>query len=555
MEISGTELLILIAGSAALLLWGARMMRTGMTRAYGAQIRQLLSARAGNRALGLLAGIFSASVLQSSTAVALLTASFASAGVLAVKDGLIIMLGADLGSALVALVLALDIRSIWPVLMFVGYVLHAGFGNNHPLAKQAGRVSMGLALVFLALSLLSSTSNVLKQSDTVNQLLIALANEPLIAILIGAALTWLAHSSIVILLLVAGLATAGVLSHGTLAFALVLGINAGAALPAFVMTLGDKPPARQIALGNLAFRIIAVILAAFTMPLWVPYFSNGSVSGNQVIFAHIAFNLVLALVFTGLTGIAEHWLASMVPEGQELPDEGAPRYLDETAKDVPGVALTLAARETLRMVDFIDAMVNHCLQALRNNDTAETNEAKKLEENVDSLYEPIKFYVSDIESSETTATERRRATEIITFTTHLESAGDVIDRNLIDTIRQKVKAGEPFSKAGSNELAEIFEFISQTIRLASSVFMEPSEENAHALIARKEELRQLELSSTELHLARLRHRKPQAMATSSYHLDIIRDLKRVNSHFVSVAYPILETSGGLRSSRLKKIRP
>lgn len=554
MKISGTELLILIAGSAALLLWGARMMRTGMTRAYGAQIRHLLAAHGGNRLFGILTGIFSASVLQSSTAVALLTASFASAGVLAVNDGLAIMLGADLGSALVALVLALDIRSFWPVLMFGGYVLHAGFGNNRPLAKQAGRIAMGLALVFLALSLLSSTSNVLKQSDVVHQLLSALQNEPLIAILIGATLTWIAHSSIVILLLVAGLADAGVLSHGTLAFALVLGLNAGAALPAFIMTLGDKPPARQIALGNLVFRVIAVIAATLTMPLWAPYFTSGTVSSGQIIFAHIVFNLVLALVFVGLTGPTAKWLAKVVPQGHEEPGEGEPRYLDDTAKDVPGVALTLAARETLRMVDFIDAMVNHCLQALRNNDTDETSAAKELEDNVDRLYEAIKFYVTDIESSETDAAERRRATEIITFTTHLESAGDVIDRNLIDTIRQKVKAGEPFSKAGSSELAEIFQFVSKTIRLASSVFMEPSPENAHALIARKEELRLLELSSTKRHLTRLRRRKPQAVATSSYHLDIIRDLKRVNSHFVSVGYPILETSGGLRSSRLKKIR-
>ncbi|MGI9481105.1 MAG: Na/Pi cotransporter family protein [Hyphomicrobiales bacterium] len=552
MELSGTELLIRVAGSAALLLWGARMMRTGMIRAYGGEIRSILAACTDNRIYCLVAGAFSAGVLQSSTAVALFTTSFAALGALSVADGLAIMLGADLGSALVTFLLALDIRSIWPVLMLGGYIMHAWFEKRRPIIKQAGRVAMGLGLVFLALTILSSTSSILNQSNLLRQLLSGLANEPIIAFIVGALLTWFAHSSIVVLLLVAGLAESGLLSEGTLALTLVLGINAGAALPAFALTYRDKPPARQITLGNLIFRVTGALIALAAMPLWADYLTNGAASGGQVILAHILFNVLLLAVFVGATGYLANALARLNPLESVQEDDGAPRYLSETAKEMPSMALNLAARETLRMSDMVDLMVTHCANALDKNDTAEADSACELEEQVDRLYEAIKFYVTDIEREETDVSERRKATEIITFTTHLESAGDVIDRNLIDTIRQKITAGGSFSKAGAKELDEIFAFVGETIRLASSVFMDPKIDAARALIARKDELRQLELKSTKRHLTRLRRRKPQAVATSSFHLDIIRDLKRVNSHFTSVGYPILESSGGLRASRLKK---
>ena len=552
METTGTELLIRIAGAAALLLWGARMMRTGMIRAYGAHIRAFLSSGVRNRFGAALVGVLSALVLQSGTAVALLASAFAGVGVLKVALGLAILLGADLGSALAAQLLALNIRESWPVLMLGGYVLHATSETHRPTAKQMGRVAMGLGMIFLALSLLSTSASVLKQSDIVHQVLTALGNEPVLAIMLAALLTWLSHSSLVVLLLVAGLASAGVLNHDQLVYSLMLGVNAGAAVPAVVMTLSERRPGRQIALGNMLFRLCGVVIAAFTLPLWTAWLSQTGYSvGQLIILSHILFNLALLAGFILLTGAMSRLLDHLVSESNVVADENAPQHLDSSATDLPAVALSMASRETMRMVDCIQEMLAHSFDALERNDPKLCDTASKLDDKLDSLYDAIKLYITELTRSELEEEESRRALDIISFTTHLESAGDVIDRNLLDTVRQKIASQAVFTRRGAAEVADIHAYVCETILLASQVFMEPSVAKAHKLLERKTKLREMEQESIEGHLVRLSKRKPKTVASSPYHIDIVRDLKRVNSHFASVAYPILEQAGQLHVSRAK----
>lgn len=552
METTGTELMIRIAGAAALLLWGARMMRTGMIRAYGAHIRAFLSSGVRNRFGAALVGVLSGLVLQSSTAVALLASAFASVGVLKVALGLAILLGADLGSALAAQLLALNIRETWPLLMLGGYVLHASSETSRPTAKQLGRVAMGLGMIFLALSLLSTSASVLKQSDIVHQVLTALGNEPVLAILLAAILTWLAHSSLVVLLLVAGLAAAGVLNHDQLAFSLMLGVNAGAAVPAVVMTLSERHPARQVTLGNLLFRIVGVVIAALTLPLWTAWLTETGFSiGQLIILSHILFNVALVAGFILLTGVMSRLLQHLVSENNNVPDDLAPMHLDASATNLPTVALSMAARETLRMVDCIQEMLTHSIDALEKNDPKLCDQASKLDDKLDSLYEAIKLYVTELTRMELEEDESRRALDIISFTTHLESAGDVIDRNLLDTVRQKIASQAVFTRRGASEVADIYAYVCETILLSSQVFMEPSVDSAHKLLERKTRLRAMEQESIEGHLVRLSKRKPKTVASSPYHIDLVRDLKRINSHFASVAYPILEQAGQLHASRAK----
>lgn len=552
METTGTELLIRIAGAAALLLWGARMMRTGMIRAYGPHIRAFLSTGVRNRFAAAFVGICSALVLQSSTAVALLASAFASVGVLKVTAGLAILLGADLGSALVAQLLALNIRETWPLFMLGGYVVHASSETRRPMAKQLGRVAMGLGMIFLSLSLLSGSASVLKQSDIVHQVLSALGNEPVLAILLAAILTWLAHSSLVVLLLVAGLATAGVLNHDQLAYSLMLGVNAGAAVPAVVMTLSERHPARQVTLGNLLFRFAGVLIAGLTLPVWTGWLSQtGYTIGELIILSHILFNVALVAGFILFTGAMSRLLQHLVSQTNNVADDLAPQHLDASAVNLPSVALSMAARESLRMVDCIQEMLAHAIDALEKNDPKICDQASKLDDKVDSLYEAIKLYVTELTRSDLEEEESRRALDIISFTTHLESAGDVIDRNLLDTVRQKIASQAVFTRSGSAEVADIYAYVCETILLASQVFMEPNLANAHKLLERKTQLRAMEQESIDSHLVRLSKRKPKTVASSSYHIDLVRDLKRINSHFASVAYPILEQAGQLHASRAK----
>lgn len=551
MEMSGTQLLVFIAGSAALLLWGARMTRTGMTRAFGGQIRKALSFGTANRFNALFMGLIAAAALQSSTAVGLLTASFSSSAVIGVSAGLAIMLGADVGSALAAQVLSLSIHDFWPVLFFIGFVSHSVFEERNNIGKQAGRILMGLGAIFLSLNSLAQAASVVRDSGLVHTLLTALASEPAIAVVVAALLTWLSHSSLAVLLLLVVLANAGLLSHNHLAFYLVLGVNAGAGLPALVLGLSERPAARRILVGNFVFRVTGVVVLALAIDLWAPALMGLDVGmGQRLVTMHIAMNAVLAGTFIWFSGPMAQLLERFIPDRSEAADPLAAHYLDPAAKEVPDMALSAAARETVRMVGIVQLMLKQAMEAMEGNDRKLCEETARLDDSVDRLYSEIKLYLTDMTRSELNDAESARAFEILSFTTNLEHAGDVVELSLLNTIREKVKGRQEFSEAGFSELMDAYKYVGNTIHLASKVFMEKRVKDAESLIRRKERFRKIEQKSTAAHLARLGSRKPETLATTSYHIDILRDLRRINSLLASCAYPLLESAGKLQDSRV-----
>lgn len=549
---SGSGILLTIAGAVALLLWGTRMARTGFLRAFGAELRQIIGTGTENRFRAAAMGLASASLLQSSTAAALLAASFAGAGLLDVSAGLAIMLGADIGSALVAQVFTFGVAALWPVLMFAGFVMHSVFEKRSSRAKQYGRIVMGLAFMLLALKLISGAAANLRDSQIVAEVLASLDGEPMLAILIAMALTWIAHSSLAVVLLIAALGAAGVLS-APLALALVLGVNAGAAIPAVVITLSEAAEARRIAIGNMIFRLVGVIAVLPLLPLIVPISATfDHDAGRQAMTFHLAFNVGLLVVFLGLTGPVARLTARLVP-GERVDDApGRPRYLDESAKDLPSVALSLAARETLHMGDIVETMLRRAMEALETGDARLCAEIQEMDDQVDDLYEAIKLYVTDMSREQMEDSETRRAVEIITFTTNLENIGDAIDKSLLDAALKKIKKRKMFSPEGMAELRRMHAYVLDTARLALTVFMDRDVDAARLLLERKEAFRALERDGTQSHLDRLRGGRPESVETSALHLDILRDLKRINSHLSSIAYPILDAAGQLRKTRLKK---
>lgn len=548
---SGTELLLTVAGGVTLLLWGTRMARTGFLRAFGAELRAILGAGTSNRLRAAATGLASASLLQSSTAAALLAASFASAGLLDVSAGLAIMLGADIGSALVAQVFTFGVTALWPALMLAGFVLHSVYENRSSRAKQYGRIVMGLAFMLLALSLISGAAANLNESPIIARVFAALEGEPVLAVLVAMALTWIAHSSLAVVLLVVSLGVAGVLT-APLALTLVLGVNAGAAIPAVVITLSEAAEARRIAIGNMIFRFVGVIAVMPLLPLLAPVMAMfDHDAGRQAITFHLAFNVALLIVFIGLTGPVARLTARLIPAESSEEDPGRPRYLDESAKDLPSVALSLAARETLHMGDIVETMLRRSMEALENSDARLCAEIQEMDDHVDSLYEAIKLYLTDMSREQLEDTESRRAFEIITFTTNLENVGDAIDKSLLDATLKKIKKRKLFSAEGMAELRRMHAYVLDTARLALTVFMDREVDAARLLLERKEAFRKLEREGTDSHLERLRDGRAESVETSALHLDILRDLKRINSYLSSIAYPILDAAGQLRKTRLK----
>lgn len=546
----GLEFLIHLLGGIALLLWGVRMVRTGVTRAFGAQLRRLLAQGTASRPRAFALGVFVTAILQSSTATSLIIAGFAGRTMMTTAAALAVLLGADVGSTLVAQVLAFDLSLLSPLFLMVGMGVFLGVQRNP--YRQMGRAGIGLGLMLLSLTLIVGASEGLRDSALLQQVMQGLANEPLIAFLLAVLLTWLAHSSLAMVLLFLSLAGSGIIPL-QLALVLVLGANVGAAIGPVAITSGEGALARRPALGNLMMRGVGALVALAFIPQVMELLALlGGSEARQVVNLHTAFNLALALVFLPLTGLVASLLARMLPESEIAESEGRPRHLEADALSTPSVALANAARETLRLGDMVESMLRQSIEVFRRDDSRLMKELSASDDEVDRLQEAIKLYLTRLSREEMEEQESQRHTAILTFTTNLEHIGDIIDKNLMELASKKIKNRYSFSDSGLADIERMHATVTSNMKLALNVFISEDATLARELLDQKVAMRELELETAERHYERISQGLAVSIETSALHLDVIRDLKRINSHLTSVAYPILETRGELADSRLRR---
>jgi phosphate:Na+ symporter len=531
-----------LMGGVALLLWGLHMVQSGILRAFGSDLRRFLAKGLSNRFSAFGAGLVLTALLQSSTATGLMTASFAAEGALALVPALAIMLGANVGTTLIVQVLSFNVAKAAPALFILGLVAFRS-GTDKRL-KDLGRVAIGLGLMLLALHILIDTLAPAESAPAVRALLNALTGDPILCVLVAAALTWAAHSSVAIVLLIMSLAFSQFITP-VAALALVLGANLGSAInPVFASSRRGDLSSYRLPVGNLINRLVGVIVALPFLPWIAGAFQaiEPNVSRMTAEF-HVAFNVALALAFIGLLNPMATLLRRMFPAQAVSTDVAAPRYLDETALQTPSLALGDAARETLRMGDMVEVMLRQVMTALMTNDRALVGQVSRMDNVVDKLDEAIKLYMTKLTRESLDDREGARAMEIISFAINLEHIGDIIDKNLSELAAKKIKRGLQFSGEGEAELAAFHKRILDNLKIAFSVFMSGDVGEARKLIAEKAALRNAELAAAEGHFGRLREGRPETLETTSLHLDVLRDLKRIHSHICSVAYPVLDGVG------------
>jgi len=537
----GSAVLLDLMGGVALLLWGLHMVQTGILRAFGSELRRLLSKALGNRISALAAGLGLTTLLQSSTATALMTASFTAQGLVGLVPALAIMLGANVGTTLIVQLLAFNVVAVAPALFVIGIV--AFRAGPRTRIRDLGRVAIGLGLALLALHILIDSLAPAENAPVAREVLRAITGDPIMCILLAAALTWAAHSSVATVLLIMSLAHSNFVT-GSAAFALVLGANLGSAInPLFEGTRRGDPASYRLPVGNFLNRVVGIFLVApFLYPLADGFRSFQPDMAKMTAEFHMAFNVVLALVFIGLLDPLAAILARVFPPRTDATDPASPRHLDETALETPSLALADAARETLRMADIVEVMLRQGMAALLNNDRALVREVSRMDNVVDKLDEAIKLYITRLTRGSLDEREGRRAMEIISFSINLEHVGDIIDKNLTELAAKKIRRKLQFSDEGTAELTAFHERIVRNFRIALAVFMAGDIQEARRLVSEKAELRSIELAAAERHLERLRAGRQETLETTSLHLDVLRDLKRIHSHICSVAYPVLDAA-------------
>ncbi|WP_269930539.1 Na/Pi cotransporter family protein [Aminobacter sp. HY435] len=551
---SGSVVLLHLAGAVALLLFATRMVRTGVERAYGDVLRHKLRNTMRNPLMAVLAGTALAIALQSSTAVTLLVGSFAGAGIVSGMAGQLAVRGAEIGSALVIKILTFDLSLLVPICLAAGTAMF--LATERRSWQQFGRILVGIGLMLLSLELVAQASAPLRESTLMPIIISYFGGDPVTAYLLAALVTWLFHSSIAAVLLIVALAGHGLVPP-ELGIVLVLGVNLGSSIIAPLLTRSAEPAVRVVPIGNLLMRgagSLVMLIAYLSFKPSVAFL--GSTVPDQIINAHILFNcliLVAGLPLAKLVYKASEKIVALGAKPDPAKDMAVAELsaLNEAALATPSLALANATREVVRVCETVEIMLQRIIELYESADTAKIAALASLDDRVDRKHAAIKLYLAKATIQPMTEDEALRCQELLGACVKLEQVGDIIVRNMLAHVQKKLDRGLEFTPEGWRELASFHAAVMANARLAFNVLVSRDPNTARQLVLEKDRLRDVEKETSQSHFLRLRDGTIKSVETSSIHLDTIRDLKQINSLLASMAYPVLEEQGLLRGSRLK----
>ncbi len=543
------SVLLELLGAIALMLWGLRMVRTGVMRAYGSRLAQLARQAEGRIAPTFLSGLFVAIFLQSSTATAMIVSSFAGQGILSTGSALITILGADVGTAIAVLIASQKITLVSPVLLATGVFGFLATENNK--TRNLFRAVSGLGLILLALSLIGKIGAGLADLEGFNTVMQVFVTQPFLMVLFGIVLTYLAHSSLAIVLLAVGFVQSTLLGTEAGLF-LVLGANIGSGLLPVVANWNSPLNARIPVTANLIIRAFGVAAVFPFVSYLVAVYGDLFPATTIPAAFHLALNLGVAVVGLVFSFLLVKLAASLLPVDKSDDEAVEPKHLDEEALASPSQALACAKREALNMADIAQTMVRQALPVLKKGNENLRQEIVAMDDSVDHLFDAIKIYIARIMREELSEEESQRAMDLLSFTANMEHIGDIVDGSLMELAAKKIKLHTQFSDEGLAEITELHEAVSTTFDLAINTFVSDDSELARLLYEAKSSVRLLESKSVTMHLERIGTGVSDSIETSSLHLDVIRDLKRINSHLTSIAYPVLKASGEVPKTKWKR---
>ncbi|MCA0002701.1 MULTISPECIES: Na/Pi cotransporter family protein [unclassified Mesorhizobium] len=550
---SGSVVLLHLAGAVALMLFATRMVKTGVERAYGDVLRHKLRATMRNPVMAVLAGTGLAIALQSSTAVTLLVGSFAGSGIVSGAAGQLAVRGAEIGSALVVKLLTFDLTLLVPLCLITGTVMFMATERRD--WRQTGRILVGIGLLILSLEMIGQASEPLRNSQLMPVIINYFSGDSITAYLLAALITWLFQSSIAAVLLMATLAGRGLITP-ELGVVLILGVNLGSSIIAPMLTRSSGPEVRVVPIGNLLMRGLGSLVMLILVMIFRPHFAFlGATAADQIVNAHILFNVLILLAGLPLAGLVYRASEKIVALGTKAPaatlDVVELSALNESALDVPSQALANATREVVRVCETVEIMLKRIIELYESADADKIKALAALDDRVDRKHAAIKLYLAKVTKNPLTEDEALRCQELIGACVKLEQVGDIIVRNMLVHVKKKFDRGLEFTDEGWSELCAFHASVLANARLAFNVLVSRDAETARQLVLEKERLRDAEKETSASHFLRLREGTAKSVETSSIHLDTIRDLKQINSLLASMAYPVLEERGLLGGSRLK----
>jgi len=540
-----SSILIVLSGGTLLLLYGVRLAGSGLREFAGREIKSALSTLTRNRFFAFFTGIVITFLLQSSSATTVMLVSFVDSGLMQISQTIGVILGSGIGTTLTVQLISFKLHRC--SLGIVGLGLFILFASKSERRKSLGEGIFGFGLIFLSIGIISETMKPLGESELFTQILLVLGESPVLTIIGSALFTGLIQSSAGTIGLALSLSLNHLIELKT-AIPIILGANIGTCATALLASLRSKSEARQVAVAHILVKTLGVILF---LPFLTPFQNLVELTAqtipHQIANAHTLFNFIVAVVFLPFVHQIHNFAERLTPKRKEAEEiKFAPKYLNPELLATPSLAIASATREAMRMAEIVQDMlslsIKPFIESEPNLELIEKIEA--IDDKVDILDREIRFYLTQLARHPLNEEEALRQMEILHLIHNLENIGDVIDKNLMELAKKKCRKEVCFSKEGEQELIEFHRKIFDNYVLALSAFTTRDETLAQQVIRNKQKIRELEQELYQNHLRRLEEGLMESFETSRIHLDLLSNLKRINSYITNVAYPIVQKRGG-----------
>jgi len=527
-------------GGIALLLYGIRLAGEGLQKAAGGRLRAILTSLTKNRYIGIGVGAAITAILQSSSAATVMLVGFVSSGLMTLNQTIGVILGADIGTTVTVQLLAFRVYDV--AILFIAIGIGLMSFAKRAVTREIGQGILGFAFIFFSIKIMSDSMIPLRESEYLKALLLSIGESPLLGILIAAIMTALVQSSAAVIGMALALSLQNLMTLDV-AIPIILGANIGTCAAAILTSIGANLEARQVAAAHTLFKVIGV---ALFYPLIVPFkevieYTAADIP-RQIANAHTLFNVAIAVIFLPFANPFANLVRKIIPE-REGEERFGPKYLDPHVLNTPSLALGQATREALRMSDIAQWMLKESIQVFKSNDRDLLYRIEQRDDELDLLDREIKLYLTRIAQSTLTPPESKKEFELIAFTSNMENIGDIIDKNLMELAKKKITSGVSFSEEGLREIVEFHQKVLENFDISVSAFVSRNKDLAKKILRHKARLGEVERDFRQAHINRLHEGLQESVDTSAIHLDVLSNLKRINSHITNIAYPILEENG------------
>lgn len=541
----------ILIGGFAFFFFGLKSARKGLEVTAGDRLRAAMGKLAGNRIYAFVFGAFVTLILQSSGATSAMLVSFTETGLLNLSQATAVLLGADIGTT--AVVLLLSIKQVTDVALLI---VAAGFfleiAGRKRRTRDIGSIVLGFGLIFYGMHLMSVAAEPLKNSEIAMQAFAYLAGHPFASLVLAAIISGAIHSAGTIGIAIA-LAFAGTISFEA-ALPIVLGANIGTCITAVLAGIGSGVEGRRVALAHTISKIIGVAIVFPFMHqaiegvnvidhivhAFLPNYQTGVAA--KIAIAHIFFNISIAVVFLPLLSLLVKLVIWILPTPPAKEEKFGPKYLDKSALDTPALAFAQAKREIMRIGGICQYLFRDCLKMFSRGEDYkdEIERIRDEDDKIDLLEKSVRFYLAEIAMERLSEEQAKTQLALLGIAADLEEIGDTMSREMVHLAVKKAKWLRIFSDEGWHDLRNFQSMVNDNLNLMLSMLAQPSEEIAAKIERHELHMNEVEQQMRQAHITRLHQGLKESFDTSSIHLDILANIRRINSKITRIARLAME---------------